>query len=57
MMVKKKLLNIILKIKYRNKHRNLSEEEKETKRKYGRNTYKIRKKKPEKILIFCTVHK
>ena len=56
-MVKKKLLNIILKIKYRNKHRNLSEEEKETKRKYGRNTYKIRKKKQDKILIFCTVHK
>ena len=43
-MVKKKLLNIILKIKRKllkenakNEYRNLSEEEKEPKREYGRN--------------------
>ena len=48
MAVKKNLLNIILKInvikeKANNKYRNLSEEEKEAKREYGRNRYKSMK--------------
>ena len=38
-MVKKKLLNIILKIKFC-KYKSLSEEEKEAKREYGENRYR-----------------
>ena len=45
MVVKKKLLNIILKTekfkkKEKNKYKNLSGEEKESKRKYGKNRYR-----------------
>ena len=48
--VREKLLNIILKIrrhlkeKARNKYKDLTEEDKESKREYGRNKYKKKKK-------------